>query len=208
MKLQGKLKGNKTIVLTGAGSDRKINVDARWDDPNCKDGDEVSYEWTLQAGVTIIYGDLRGSLEKLVVAVDEKKPEKIEPTSVKCSEGAALHSWECHTPAGIFAAKASNTAYVGDNVAMFGDISLEALKAIIAKECAAVAEYTWQHKDRGQKRGRHGDIEMICTDIDGKTFSIDSCYPKDKKVSKAVIEAALKAHATDYAKFLTALGKY
>ncbi|MFZ6721676.1 DUF4157 domain-containing protein [Undibacterium sp. Ji49W] len=205
MKLKGTLIKDKKSIRKGNGSEQEINADAKWGDAECKDGDVVDYEWDSKNGITIIYGDSRTPLERRLVAVEGKAHEEIKPTSVDCSEEAAQHSWERHTPSGIFFAQKSGTAYAGDNVAMFDDMSLEELSAFIAKECAAGAAYAWEHEGGSKRRGRRGNIEMICTSMDGKLFSVDTCYPKNKSIPKATIEAALKAHSDDFDAFLAAL---
>ncbi|WP_230412384.1 eCIS core domain-containing protein [Undibacterium hunanense] len=201
----GILGKNKTAIVFNSASgaaDRPIS-EAAWEGAakaDCNDGDNIDYEWEEKGGISKIYG-------KFVEVIDEKKASSaIKATSLTLDSDAKKHIWDRHVPRGIFAAKEIKTAYVGHNVAIFEDMGILAFNKFMVAECAAAADYTWVNEGKSKMRGTHGNIEMICTDMDGKKFAINTCYPNNKKVSKTVLQAALAKPR--FADFLTALGKY
>lgn len=213
VKLSGKLKENKAVLITAAGTDRKINADAKWGDPDCKDGDVVEYEWDSTNGVTMVYGrpeadrKPKTSLELLDEATRRKKKVAIKPKKLEVTDKALYHIWDRHTPRGIFDLKKIETDYAGDTVALFSDISQHELIELTENIQADLDKFTWQPSD-GQMRGKYVNIEMLCNNLSGTTFSLFTCYPPYWTVKKTVIEAALEEHADDYGAFLAALGEY
>ncbi len=120
-------------------------------------------------------------------AWDEAQPTP--ENNYKIDEGECFsHSRDRHTLEGIFKARALNTAYVGDSVAIFA--SLEDLRAALAAPPSLRKK--WIALGSGKFSAQSKGVEYLCTSMLGDTVVLDTCYPKNRKYPKSDIQSLIE----------------
>jgi hypothetical protein len=151
-------------------------------------------------------GKLSG-LAALAAEVDAKGRAPIKPKTIQISQAAIDHVWYRHTPLGIFNAGKVVSATAGSDVAISTHITYAEFSAWLASQTNAT-RYKWYRRDSdGKMIGTGNGVKMLCNNIDGDTFDLETCFTEKDPVPIGIVNAALKAHPDDYDAFCDAIGR-